>query len=590
MTAFGIIPTDAEYARVGYLRNLFNSARTYRSRRISIWQRSYKVLHNKSWSDLRDSWMPSPQASETFPIIASMVAWMTDQRPMIYLNPAVDPGSPMYEMSSNLARDLEKVMEANWLMRFADTELEKVLWDSMVFGTGMFKTSWDASLEEGLGDAVITRVDPFRFYPDPQARSLDEANFMIEARSMSMQELDRRYPGTAALLEDGGVEESSMLDERPELYASGRPPMANIGGLNGNSPRYGLPTPNARASLGDIDKGVTVYECWTREHQTFAPTTEDGEPEVDDRWRLTVISGSRVLFEAEAQELFGHGRHPYTRYVGTDTGEFWGISLVEHLTPLQLSLNRLLAAMQHHAELTGNPILLEDTRSGITRQQIVNKPGERLEKNPGGEVKWLEPPNMSPQMMELVKFYQGEMERVSGLSAIVRGASPQGRQARQVLDSIQEAAFVRVRMALRNLERALREVGWLQASLITENYTAPRIVAITGEQNSTPMVLHTRHFYMPSEDGSMPLRFSLWVQAGASLPTSRQARAQEADMLYAMGAIDREAVLEAHDFPNRQTVLQRIQQAIASGTFAPPGARQRTRGTTSTGGQSGGAT
>ncbi len=565
-----------EASQVSLVRRLFQASKSYRSKRVEWWRRSYQLVHNRPWNPSRDAWMPSPAASEIWPIVQAIVAWMTDQRPMLYVNAATDPGSQFFDTASKVARDLEKTIEANWMNRQTDAEHEKMLWDGLIYGTGILKTVWDCTVEETLGDAKTVRVDPFAFYPDPQATSLETCNYLIEATTMSLQELDRRYPGAADAIIDA-TEESGNLDQRPELYAVGRAPMANPGGINGNAPRYGQPggDPMRTASMY-YDLGVTVYECWIREHDLFVD--EEGEEYVEDKWKVVVVSGNRVLLEEPAEALFGHGRHPYSRYVPSDEGEFWGISLVEQIAPLQISLNRLLAAIQQNAELTGNPIFLEDARSGIQRTKTVNRAGQRLTKNAGSEVGWMEPPQMGSDVMGLIQWYQNEMERVSGVSAMIRGATPTGRNAQGTMDAVQEAAFVRIRLMLRNFERVLRQSGELLASLICENYTQPRIIAITGVENATPMILRSRHFYVPDTSGDMmPLKFALWIQAGAALPTSRQARAAEADMLYAMGGIDRKALLDAHDYPNRETILQRISQQMAAGSFSPPGKRQRSR-------------
>ena len=50
---------------------------------------------------------------------------------------------------------------------------------------------------------------------------------------------------------------------------------------------------------------------------------------------------------------------------------------------------------------------------------------------------------MQPQMaVELLRFYIGEMERISGISGMVRGATRPAGMPASVLDSLQEAAFV----------------------------------------------------------------------------------------------------------------------------------------------------
>ena len=54
------------------------------------------------------------------------------------------------------------------------------------------------------------------------------------------------------------------------------------------------------------------------------------------------------------------------------------------------------------------------------------------------------------------------------------------------------------------------------------------------------------------------MKFSLFVRAGSAMPISRAARIAEAETLFAMGALDAQAVLEAHDYPNRESILQRL--------------------------------
>jgi hypothetical protein len=145
---------------------------------------------------------------------------------------------------------------------------------------------------------------------------------------------------------------------------------------------------------------------------------------------------------------------------------------------------------------------------------------------------------------------------------------------------VQEAAFVRIRQALRNLEVALRGSGEKVASLVCEFYDKPRLVAMIGPSGEkTALALHHMHFYTPSLEGRVPMRFQLLVSAGSQTSTSRSARVGEADALFAMGALDTEAVLEAHDWPNRSMITQRIREMqAANGTLGqPPGARQRTQ-------------
>jgi hypothetical protein len=193
---------------------------------------------------------------------------------------------------------------------------------------------------------------------------------------------------------------------------------------------------------------------------------------------------------------------------------------------------------------------------------------------------WLQPPSMPQQVKELVDFWIQRMENISGLSSASKGntSASNSRTSDQVMNTIQEAAFVRIRSAISNLERALIQVGYKLADLIIDNYTTERFVAIAGPKGEkTALALKPRHFLIPTDEGQTPLKYVLNVNAGSSLPTSRQARAQQADRAYALGLFDRQAWYEANQIPNWHTMLDRINQQIASGAFQPPGSRQRAK-------------
>lgn len=565
------------------LRTLYGLARTKRRSRIERWQRAYRLVHNQAWSPLREAWLPSPSASEVFPILAALAGWMTDNKAEHDIIPAMQPGTPIANQLQQLGDDLETVLHSCWSNYDWDAEIEKLLWDAQIYGTAFLKTIWDPALGDGLGDPRLVRVDPFAIFPDPAAHSFDDANYIIEARRMSIQELDRRFPGTAKRLLGGNLPTNEAVDERDDITVTNRnTPMSNTGALSPvTAPAWGLPGQGGRDRALWHD-GVVVFECWLREHKAV-PASAKQPARVVDSWRCVVMVGGLILLDEPAQALYGHGQHPYTRYVLQEFGEFWGISLVDHLAPLQVSLNRILASVQQNAELIGNPIMLDSSNSGIARTKITNRPGNRLTTNasagaPAQNVAWLSPPAIPQYIMDMMQFYINEMERVSGLSAIVKGQEPEGRPSEGTMDSVQEAAFVRVRSALRSLERTLRDSGRKAAGLIAENYTEPRLISILGDSGQqTFLSTQKEHFYTTDigEEAPSPFRFTLLVEAGGKQPVSRGQREANAMRLFALGGIDQIALLDAFDYPNRQEIVKRIDELKARGQWTPPGARQR---------------
>ena len=570
-------PTLADAELAGRIRTLFSRARSQRQNVLNQWNKNRRIFSNRTWAQGRHPGMPSPEVPEIRPIIASCVAWVTDQRPALELTPSAQPFSPYYDYFDTLADDMKVAINAAWVTYQWENEIQKVVWDAYQFSNGYLKVVWDHSLANGLGDVALRRIDPYSLYVDPAASCPEDANYFIEARTISLQELDRRFPGAAAKFDIQGYTEN--VDEMPPTtgYQTSRVPMANPGAISpATSAQYGLPG-QSRDHVSQDDTGVTLLEAWLREHTIY---DADGVTRVYECWRVVCIAGPHVLLNERAIDISPIERHPYIHYTPEDLGEFYGQSMVELLAPSQLAINRLLAALQHNTELTGNPPIVEDARAGTQRTPWPNQPGGRLTVNQGGKVEWMKVPQLQAMMPELIKFYISEMEKISGLSTISRGLVPGGRAAADVLDSVQESGFVRIRLSLRNLEFAMRTVGQIVCAYIAEFYTESRMVSLVGPNGQkTSLALRSRHFYVPTENGTdepaIPLKFQVLVYAGSMLPTSRSTRVAEADTLFAMGAIDRQAVLDAHDWPNRQGVLERMSEMDAKGLSQVPNARAR---------------
>lgn len=457
------------------------------------------------------------------------------------------------------------------------------IYDSLLYGSGVLKTVWDASAVEGLGNASLLRVNPWLFYPDPSANNDDDAEFFVEVHQMSFGEVERRYPLAMETLWDnweriqlGGLTDTDLP---PDLYQAGRRPVANIVYLPNPSNQtgaYGLPGQSRVTSRSQmVDVGVTIKEFWVKDNriqhvEDTNPAIEQADEVAVPEWRVIVLAGNDVILQDSwARDLWATGRHPYVRQPFDDWGvDYWGMPLASHLAHPQIAINRLLSTMQQNAELTGNPVFLDTAGSGLDRTLIVNRPGQRLTQsqasanNSNARPQWLSPPAMPQYLQQLIDWWIQRMENMSGISGPSKGAMPAPRTPSSSVTATQESGFVRIRNAMRNRQNALSTAGELLAQLVIENYTTPRIVSIVGDSGEqTSLALAGRHFYSPDVMGAQPLRFTLMVDAGANNPTSRSARISEADTLFAMGGIDQIALLEAHTYPGAEQIVQRMAQA-----------------------------
>lgn len=558
------------------VRELFCRAREARRDLIVSWKRNYRAMHNRDWRPGATSWDEQPAVNQVFPVVASCVSWMTDQRPSLEVQASAEAFSEYWDFYDKLARDMNVCLQAGFRSHMIDAEISRVLWDVRQYGVGYLKTVWEPWLADGLGDTVARRVDPFTIYPDPYARNPQDLTYIIEAKRMSVADADRIWPGAAKLIGQAGfLDDSDEAPHRLDDSVDSRRPRAALAAISGTHfdgtpvpagtpDNYARNAPNARFRLTDSPM-ITVLEAYVRGHRTEDSGTE-GVKKVWDDWRCVVVTGNVVLLDEPCDEVNAFGTHPYDRVVDLDIGEWYGPCLVEQLAPIQRQINWLLGSIIRNIHLMGNPVLREDGFAKTRNRRFQGRPGERLEGGQGTQ--WLDPPQMHPQMsLQLVEFLKGEIESISGLSAMVRGFAPQGRNAQGVIDSVQDAAFVRVRESLRNLERALNGVTLKMSASIAEFYDEPRMMSLIGEDGrTTKLALQARHFYVPDKDNAkraVPLRFSIVPDAGSQLPTSKQARAAEAKHLYELGVIDRLEVLKAEGWPSYALVTQRVMETQA---------------------------
>jgi hypothetical protein len=583
-------PTTAsdehERATVMMVRDLFYKARDARRPLVRQWKKWYRTLNNRTWQYGAGNGEVASEIPQMWPVLASMVAWMTDQRPIMSTMAGGTAFSPHNDFYDAIAKDMNAVLESQYVNYSEDAEITRALWDVSTYGIGWVKTIWDATLADGLGDSTFRRRDPFTIYPDPFARSPKDMNHIIEASIMTLSDVDRAWPGAAKRM--GYATYLDDLDESPHILDES---------IGATSPRASMapPAPGGSAAYQYTRRGgaadhamreepvVSVLECWVKTHAAKA-TDDPNMMQVTDVWTCYVVCGNTLLFEGQARDVSGHREHPFDRCVLFDTGEMYGPSLVDFMTSPQESINRIISMIERNAILHGNPILAESPKSQSRHQRKSNRPGTIVSARPD-EIGWVQPPQLHPQMsVALIQYFESKIEAISGMTAIVRGFMGNGRNAQGVMDSVQDAAFVRIRATLRELERMLRGVTMKKAATIGEFYTEPRYMAIIGSDGQqTRRALRSRHFYsLPGEDGKrVPLRFTILADAGSQLPTSKAARSAEADTLYALGAIDVLELLKAKQWPNYAIVAKRVmdmqaQAGMVAGVGAP-GKRERAR-------------
>lgn len=193
--------------------------------------------------------------------------------------------------------------------------INKAVGWSEVTGCCFFKTVWDPSLGEKLGEdadgreirtgeARITVVPPFEIFPDDVCSALSDNRSLIHAKAYSVSEIKDVW---GADVEGGEVDVFS---------------------LDGGAVGFG-------GSIGTVSSAVPDH-CVVIERYTL-PTSErpDGE--------LAIVAGGKLLYYGAlpfvTEESNGRG-FPFSQMKCLEkVGSFFGTSVVERLIPLQRSYN-----------------------------------------------------------------------------------------------------------------------------------------------------------------------------------------------------------------------------------------------------------
>lgn len=576
---------------IAFVQELFNEASRAKRALIPQWNRYYRLSRNRAWSEYRASWLPSPSSSEIFPTLHSLASYMTAQRPRLFPTPYLEDEQVQVDpqVLGEKAEQMKLTLESWWTTSKAARACRMSIWDMLTFGAGCLKTGWDPSLHDGLGDATVRRVDPYNLLPDPTASCEDDLRYMLEASEVPVYELKLRFPRTAHLVDGSASPDLYHLDRRPDMRGDYEVvPQGQLAGIQrtGEFPgtaTTGIPSrftwPGAGYRKEDFTRKVRLVECWIRESDTVTIPVITGPDEVEEMsvevptWRFVAIAGGKLLTDMD--NPFPHNQLPYVRIPYVETGEFWPPPLVEHLDRAQIALNRLLASLQMNIELAGNPILVDQAQSGLSRTRISNRPGGRLTEQVPGAIRWLQPPSVSGEMLAAVQNWRESIDRTSGISAVTRGEALRRREPASAVDTAHEAAQTRIGDVLTNLEEALRRLANQTAANIGQWYIEPRQIPVAGARGGPNMLeLPPKAFRYPIVEGTkvrdVPISFEVWIEAGSSLPLSHQARVAEAMSLFFAGLLDPRAVHEIMDLPGWKGIVERLEAAPP-----PPNPRRR---------------
>lgn len=570
---------DEDQEDVKFVMKMFHRYKKHREKYDRNWLHYYKMFRGDQWDGIR---MPKHRQKECvnmiWQTIQSNVPLQTDVRPNIQFIPEEPTDKPF-------AETLNKTAEADWERNNWLEDLTEIIYDSYLYGIGYSENGYDQTADYGLGSATFKSIDPFYVYPDPESRDVncDDSEGFIIAKPEPTDRVKREYPELAHLIK------SDIKD----VIQSTKTALNDFQLRPSNSDRD---MPDVTFLMGRdeaVDKTlvITAY-LKPKETEEVEDEAEEGDVKIIVKKKYpfgrVIKIASGVVLEKTDHLPFQHGKFPFSRLQNYILPrEFYGVSEVEQLESPQRVFNKLLNASLEIMSLMGNPVWIVDTSSGVNPDQLINRTGLVVEKEPGSEVRREIGVQLSGTALSLIDRMETWFNNVAGSQDVSRGQTPGSVTAASAIEQLQEAARTRIRQKQRNLDMFLRDFGRQYSEIVLEKYSQPRVFRVTNDegsnqyfkmriedaygQNGEQLKKAVVQQYSEAPDGTIvpdnelknffiSSRFDVKVNTGSTLPFSIADKEQKSLNLFDRGIIDAEEVLKTIDYPNREAVLQRLKE------------------------------
>lgn len=543
------------------LNRMYAEARNYREKFEPQWNENLKYLKGEHPTAQRPPGLAAIVDNQIWRIVQQSAALLTDTRPYIEVTSRVD--SPEWQQ---INKTLRKLIEAVWFVNDVDRILVSVVFDLFVCGKAFMKCYWDPFKEWGMGDIAIARVNPRALYIDPHANSLEQAEYICYRVPVSLWELRRRFPIERASLVQPDAALSTYAD-RKETYKVLLPGMMKH-----------------KRETSAVPK-VWLEEWWIRDPELL----ESGEPKYPAGRMITRAGG--VILADMPNPYWDPWPGPWVEFtVNKLEDSVYGEPDISQLKTLQDAINVLTSLVVDNVRYMTNGIWIvdQDALSPEERKKLpATRPATVIVKRVGREVRRDTGVALPQQVIELLNTLKSDKLFISGLMDAGVGRAPRGITARGAIELLQMASQATIRLKAREIEAGLLYLGQRIVSRIFQFYTTQRVVDYLGPggvgqitwnpDDLAPLVGREELPIVTDEDRRWLLRqFRIRMSPASSLAISKEREWAMELALYSAGLIDREAVLERIDYPNREIVLRRMQERemmMAQAASASRGAR-----------------
>lgn len=600
---------------------LFSAAKSwkflYSGHNQSRWISDIKWVKGQQYKNKTDDGKVKVAFNLAWANIQKELPFMTDRMPKIYAEP-MEPsdkfGAEMFQM----------MIATKWVQRDMDKKIPEGTLNAKEVGTGFYRPFWNPELAKGLGDVDCEVIDPLEAFPFAYTSELskEKTEGFIHARNVSVGWIKKNYK------EGWRVKawvDPAVVDRAKETAVKGRGDgYAQVGDI-GTTTGYVSVETNYLPSAGsegisetDMNR-CTLLKCYLKDGSIKDEDKEgkkgnekDNEKEAAyPNGRVITIAGGVVLEDEEFQWDFFPGFVEQRNYI--QPSEFWGESDVTQIKDINKVYNKIFSTLVEGVRRGIYTNKFIDIRSGIDAEDYVVSEDTVYQTKISNPISESAPQAMPAQAFNMIGSLQQILNTISGTVDYTPpsgGDLPSGRS----LAEMNEIAQIRLRQKIRNLEYSVRKIGAAWVEIMLKNYTEDRIMRlinpatsdvewvfvfrekdkqkadlIRGEK-SKEIIPGTEQIdpqtQQPVPESGTPKYhhilnladikegFDLNVATGSTVSVAKYAAFDQSTQLFQMGAIDKQALLDSAEYPNRKDIMRRMDQAAQAGQQAQQEAMQ----------------
>lgn len=391
---------------------------------------------------------------------------------------SANPPAASARPTSNDPDDRQKADAAGRLLKHALREydlqemFDRASLNTLAYGTGFLKIHWDQYKgaiidvdEEGNvvteGDINIAVPNTWDIFLDPDANTWEEVRFVFERRQMPYEEAIYLWPDKEEALQKNRIQNN---------LSSSFAYTASMGASLTSGVKYDT---------------VEVYEYWEKGLHTnaflgrFGIVTKDGT-------LLQAMTPSPFRFKPNSKkgEKYEIAELPYSILTDIDVpSNVWGKSMMDYLSPLQDTLNKLDSINLDNVQAHGVTRMVIPESADIADQSLTNSPWDIVKITGNQAPYFVNPPSSMPQIDNLRAQVRQGIDDMAGINEAMFGQSSREQSGALMQYAASQGNMIRRRL-FNKYAIFVEDIYKKFLNLVRKHWTTSQTIYVIGKEKA----------------------------------------------------------------------------------------------------------